>query len=213
VLTYEVAVQLTELGQLVEFAGLGDSSTPTNWFGDNLECSSGSPLMTLLDLYDNENLSAQDSTAVKELKIASVDMDFEELLHDPSMKSQLPPMLRDYNAIELQQLAARVMAHTHAHKKYLPKPISIPVHIFAAKDTGCQDEPPTRADLLLGWDSVMPEQQIQLIPVPGSHYTMMSDPDNIEALGRAISDAIAQASGAVSIGSGNVNGRLASRHA
>jgi amino acid adenylation domain-containing protein len=128
------------------------------------------------------------------------------LREDQGRGNTLPPaVIEDYTAHEVQQFEARVESHLHAQANYAAKPISIPVHLFAAEERDPEAGDPAM-ERLLGWDSVLPEQQIQLTPVPGSHHTMMEDPQ-VGVLGQALSQAIAQAGASQQSGQPEMNNR------
>ena len=65
--------------------------------------------------------------------------------------------------------------------KYIAHPIPIPLYLFTTGNT----------DLLANWDLVLPVEQIRLIPVPGTHISMMRPP-HVASLGAAISEALRQ---------------------
>jgi arthrofactin-type cyclic lipopeptide synthetase C len=196
VVAYEVAVQLVGQDQMVEFMGLLDTSTPTVFRGRERHRNaslrdSGSPQICLLQQFHDEILSATQTSALEELKETCDGMGFEELLCQ-CREAGLPAIFEGYSAAELHGFAIRLVAHAHAYENYAVRRIPIPVHFFAAQDVPSGQRDQAGAERLLGWDSVLPEQQIELIPVPGDHQTMMEDP-NIAILGKALSHAIAQA--------------------
>jgi thioesterase domain-containing protein len=41
-------------------------------------------------------------------------------------------------------------------------------------------------DRLKGWGTVLPEERIQIVPIPGDHMSLL-EPPNIAALGEALS--------------------------
>jgi amino acid adenylation domain-containing protein len=74
--------------------------------------------------------------------------------------------------------------HLNAVRTYVAHPISVPLHLFSAKDG-------SRLHPLRNWDRVMPAARIHHIPVPGTHVSMM-DPSNIAPLAEALSGALRQ---------------------
>jgi thioesterase domain-containing protein len=55
------------------------------------------------------------------------------------------------------------------------------------------DEKNPARDDHLGWTKVLPEDQVRVLPVPGTHYSMIEAPQT-EVIGKSLSDALRQAS-------------------
>jgi arthrofactin-type cyclic lipopeptide synthetase C len=190
VVAYEVATQLIGQDQVVEFVGLFDASTPASWSQKNARGNrSDSPQGRLLQLFNDEELDPRQNKALEELRAMANGMDFEELLRR-CRESGLPIILEGYTSGEVQRFAARLNSHMHAYVSYAPKRISVPVHLFVAQEGTSAQVAGAGSDRQLGWDSVLPEQQIERTPVPGHHHSMMSDP-HVAVLGQALSKAIA----------------------
>jgi hypothetical protein len=64
---------------------------------------------------------------------------------------------------DVRRYLERIRSNELAARKYIAHPIPILLHLFAAEDT---DTPPNS---LYNWESALPAEHIQLIPVPGAH--------------------------------------------
>jgi thioesterase domain-containing protein/aryl carrier-like protein len=162
IVAYEIAAQLIGQDQMVEFVGLFDTRTPA--------------------LFRAELQNQR--TMFETLPDATQGMGLEEL-QATGRELGLPLLARYQTATELRQFVTRVMAHLHAYEQYALQRISIPVYLFVAEEC-----PP--GDRFLGWQTVLPAEQVRLISVPGNHLTMMEAPHNA-LLGEALSRALAQA--------------------
>ena len=91
---------------------------------------------------------------------------------------------------DIRNYLVRMKAFSHAVDDYHPQRIPGPIHLFRATDYQSHGR-----DGHLGWAKVLPETDIRVIPVPGTHFSMMLPPQ-IERLGRSLSEALGQASAA-----------------
>jgi thioesterase domain-containing protein len=167
-LAYEIAARLINLGQRVEFLGLLD----TGYFAGLKD--SPLPYMSDFDRTEGVLVTTQTRTGENTLSARLVET-CEDMLLIPKNSSNL-------TISHIQQAVNRMKIYTEACSRYLAQPISIPIHLFVA-----QNEHPDVP--FLGWNAVLPESQIRVTPVAGTHYSMMAAP-NIDRLGRALSHAI-----------------------
>jgi thioesterase domain-containing protein len=89
-------------------------------------------------------------------------------------------------------IPVRMKASIHAMDDYHPLSIPIPIHLFSAMDEDEGDDATPAGDTYLGWARVLPQAQIRVISVPGTHYSMMSPP-HIDVLGKSLTDVMRQA--------------------
>src|SRR5262249_17351794 len=138
-------------------------------------------------------LTAEQRLTLSGLKKVANELDFEELFRQCRESGALHKSLVNHTAKEIEQYLVRLMAHAHANENYVAKPIPIPIYLFTAEEQPDVPEELAPPDPLMGWGSVIPEQQIHLIRSPGPPRSLMNDP-HVVTLGRALSIAIAQAS-------------------
>ncbi len=185
-LAYEIATQLIGEDQIVQFLGLFDTNygycadafmpeqalDDKNWLFHRLYLESGS----------NESLQSR----IEELKCLELEVDFGTLVRKCHDMSILPRHIMGFTTEEVAHYLSRERMFYLANLQYIAQPIPIPIYLFTAQ---CEEI----ANPLRHWDAVLPTEQIRVIPVPGTHQSMVKPP-NIELLGRALSDAIRNAS-------------------
>jgi amino acid adenylation domain-containing protein len=172
-LAYEVAIQLLGRDRQVEFLGLLDSH-PVGAYSpqDDKELL----LVRVAPLADQE---AKSMAALEALRECSATLDFAELVQACKRLSLIPEGLTNE---EIRSLLSRQEALVAAVADYHPHSIPVPVHLFVARDevgTG-----PTQ-----DWERVVPHGTLRAVPVPGTHFSMMREP-NIQMLGAALGNAL-----------------------
>ena len=108
--------------------------------------------------------------------------------------ASLPPVLRGLSDREVELFCLRIMAHLRAWQSYEPVPLPLTVDLFTAGDELELRRAP-RERIASGWVELMGEAGVRVASVPGDHFSMMS-PENIGALGCAISEAVTLTRGA-----------------
>jgi thioesterase domain-containing protein len=83
---------------------------------------------------------------------------------------------------QVRQLQARNRAFHEAVATYSVRPLPIPTHLFVAQGNNATDPS-------LGWDAVVPEGLLRMIPVPGTHFSMMSEP-HLKTVAQSLSQAL-----------------------
>jgi amino acid adenylation domain-containing protein len=169
-LAYEIAAQLIDDGQDVQFLGLLDTyyTPPT------------------LNTIEEEAPQPQANNTMRNAEGILPDNDITEAyvsyLKQAFQESTLAPggMMDS----EIDKYLFRFRTHAQANIAYSAKSIPITVHFFAA-----QEEAPS--ELMRGWNQVLPASQIHVIPVEGSHMTMIQEP-YVDRLSAAMSHAIDQ---------------------
>jgi arthrofactin-type cyclic lipopeptide synthetase C len=86
---------------------------------------------------------------------------------------------------EAREAQEHLRTSLHSLRGYSPRPVSLPVHLFFARDDA-------GVDRWRGWQALRDDVSIRATPVPGTHLSMMEAP-NVEALGRALSREIGRA--------------------
>ena len=178
-LAYEIATQLIGEDEKVEFVGLIESYNNDEF----TIVEEQDDIALLLEIIGN----IEDDYPVEiidEIKSDAATMDFEQLVRKCQDLSLLPPHL---TATEFRKFQAHWRGRELADTSYFVYGLPIPVHLFAAEEERVQN--PFRE-----WDQAMDTSQIRMIPVKGSHMSIMKPP-HISLLGKALSQAIKEASG------------------
>lgn len=161
-LAYEIARQLVEADEAVEFLGLIDTLYM--------------PSAPRAGMSDTEILRAYIARRTGEDLLTS---DFSALVLKCCEFALLPQAISER---DVRETIAQSRMREGAGKKYAAAPIPVSVHLFTASEY-----PPDGG--LYGWDQVIPAQRICKIPVPGSHHSMLQIP-HVATLGNVFSDAL-----------------------
>jgi thioesterase domain-containing protein len=184
VLAYEIAAQLLGADQPVEFLGILDTnySAGSDDPADDIwrtrdECD------ILLMLCENEaNVAGRMQDAMEEVIACASAADFDAFVQLCKQEDLIPEYLRSHSCEQLKRTILRMKSYQVAGTHYFPQPISIPLMVFATRHS--MDLQPT-----LGWNAVVPDRMIHIIPIPGTHRSMMLAP-NVDNLGRKLADEI-----------------------
>jgi thioesterase domain-containing protein len=191
-LAYEIARQLMDAGEEVEFVGLIDTNHPSRnqsskIFGDTFEDKK----MLLLAIESfavalSEPAAENHKLALIEMTSQSAAMEFPDLLKAAQDMSLLPSDWMDFTSTQVRQILARSHLFNLAYLSYSARCIAIPVYLFLAKEN--RETAPFR-----GWSECLPEDQIRAVYTGGTHFSMMQPP-HVKLLGRTISTAIRNSS-------------------
>ncbi|MGH9968412.1 MAG: amino acid adenylation domain-containing protein [Pyrinomonadaceae bacterium] len=193
-MAYEVATQLIGAEQKVEFVGLFDAHY---WPGEN---GYPSKVRQTLELYqqsdDNHILLKIIENAynmpeqfprrvlqedVNEFKLYAATMDLATFLRKCQERLVLPAFYDGFTATQVHQYLTRNRTIVIALLQYCAHPLPIPVHFFAARESG---------DLSVeGWKSVVPPELLHILTVEGSHQSILGSA-NIVGFTRVLSDAL-----------------------
>jgi thioesterase domain-containing protein len=187
---YAMAQLLAELAEPVEFVGLLDCRNPEMPPVQETQEERARHLLVgqLLELVQQDAYSGQDDLqqAVRLLEEKAPITDWAELV---ARAEALPALqaLAQQEKTTITQFAASCLRMADYEKlwpTYLPQrlPAPLKLHLFYATEEA-QLPPP------LGWDRLLSSEQVDVVPVAGTHMSMMKPP-NINALGRAISQAL-----------------------
>jgi amino acid adenylation domain-containing protein len=187
VLAYEIAAQLIGADEAVEFVGLLDSvySARAEKPGD-ADFHDG-----LLALLQRQAQDQPASSGEEDLQpvISGAEPGAHgvelEILAQEFRKMPLTAGAWDHPTTgQAEQILARIRSYNASLSAYSAQSIPVPIHLFIAEDNVSLPH--------LGWDTVLPEDQIHAIPVQGTHLSMMADP-YIQMLGQTLSEAIRSA--------------------
>uniref|UniRef100_UPI0005513680 amino acid adenylation domain-containing protein n=1 Tax=Andreprevotia chitinilytica TaxID=396808 RepID=UPI0005513680 len=173
-IAYEIANQLINTGAAVEFLGLIDTTAQHRREFDGamppIDDISTLLLMLPVDLPDDVR---------DEMALLAEKNDFDTMVDRLYTYDLIP---QAFNRELLLRYLAVIKGIRIALHHYCPPVLPVNVTLYSAKAE-------KRRDISLGWGNIMPNGQLQVIPVSGSHHSMMQQP-HICQLGREISAAI-----------------------
>jgi thioesterase domain-containing protein/acyl carrier protein len=193
VLAYEVASQLIDQDEIVEFVGMFDSYHPARAGAAEGSAESWDwgldHALILNALRAADDMADAGSADSGEEAAAAGDEDLETFVLRCRDEGLLPPHV---TVAQARAVRDRLRGHQAALREYSPQPIPVLVHQFPAQQGPEPD--PTR-----GWGAVHPRAWLRVTPVPGTHLSMMQPP-NAAVLGEALSRAVDGAGEAVAPG-------------
>jgi thioesterase domain-containing protein len=186
ILAYEIAVQLIASDQEVAFIGLIDASYRPGLTGlKKAKWIETNEKDYLLSLISDANDPAHQG-AIDEIKSCAASTDYPVLLKRCQEMSLLPRRYDSMPAAQLMNALSHKQVYECSLTQYSAQQISIPIHLFVT----CEN--PEHCDRHLGWAALLPESLLRVIPMPGSHESIMTGQD-IQVLGRALSREIQSA--------------------
>jgi thioesterase domain-containing protein/aryl carrier-like protein len=185
-LAYEIATQLLGEDEPVEFLGLIDAFNFSEIsMKPQLELNDTTLLLNFVLQTAGGNAMSLQKQLEREAKTADL-QNFVETCRE----KRLLPQHMSMEAVE--HYLVRMKASANALEDYHPLSVPISLHLFKAMDE--RENTPFYQDEYLGWNQVVPESQIHVVPVPGTHVSLMQAPQN-ENLGKALSTALSQPGG------------------
>jgi amino acid adenylation domain-containing protein len=175
IIAYEIASQLLGEDETIEFLGLIDMH---NYTHEAKSLSSMNDSEMLIKIMADKEVKLSSS---EQMKFDAGTLTFEMLVKKCKEEKIFPD---EFNFEQIRHRLNVARINGEAYRNYSPSLIPVTMHLFRANEGEYHE-------LYLGWDSILPERQIKVIPVPGTHMSMMS-PANIGVLGLAISEAINQ---------------------
>jgi thioesterase domain-containing protein/aryl carrier-like protein len=191
-LAYEIAVQLIGADEKVEFLGLLDAY---NVFASATATTTQVKMRT--KKYENRMLLSMvlerfgniDPSQEKQLVEDATTMEFLPLVEKWQKLQLLPNRL---NGEYIQQILYHWRIRYSAGLNYNPPAIPITVHLFRT-DEGLNDRNKAANDLdvrLRYWGRILTKEQIRIVPVTGTHHSIVSEPQHVENLGKLMSEEI-----------------------
>lgn len=178
-IAYEIAATLLEAGESVDFIGLLDTNYPMQ--SRSLPVTDEREDLLAEIRFGASRIPSKQFALGKVMSIAPT-LTFSELLRLCQDVSLLPTYLTRLDEIDVRRTLVRWRSMAKAERAYRGRRVSKQVHLFRADSA--ESEQPFR-----GWDSLLPQRNIIVVPVEGTHQSMMSD-SNIRAVGERLSDAI-----------------------
>jgi thioesterase domain-containing protein len=174
ILAWEMAAQLIGQDQAVEFLGMIDTLHPSFAAAD---MERGESLPSLI--FREEDGGEGDGTGPGDRASAAAGADPGAFANRGRENGLL------LTVDEAREAQEHLRTSLHSLRGYSPRPVSLPVHLFFARDDA-------GVDRWRGWQALRDDVSIRATPVPGTHLSMMEAP-NVEALGRALSREIGRA--------------------
>jgi thioesterase domain-containing protein len=178
-IAYEIARQLTDAGEEVEYLGLIDTTSDYSGLASRLPW----PLRGDTD--------ADDAAVLLAGVTHSAPQGLLQELHTLAAAGAVAAMLdrcrdagvfaADIDTMTLRRHLAVRASIERALLDYKPLPASVRVTLFTAADGA-------HVDLVRGW-AELAHAEMDVLPVDGDHYSIMEAP-NVQALGQALSESI-----------------------
>lgn len=188
VLAYEIAQQLLDRGEAVEFLGLIDALNPES-LGSG-ESHNRTPEEVLRDLCEKQRMArSQERSSESSSEIADLSLSFDELFSHYSAIQALPGSFEDLTPQEARLECIKQENLLQVMEAYHPRPIGIPVHLFAAGERVRGGPSPTAS---LGWENCVPEYLLHVQTMSGNHVSLLRRP-HIRTLGLRLTESLAAA--------------------
>jgi amino acid adenylation domain-containing protein len=183
-LAYEAAVQLTRVGELVNFIGLIDTvrRPPGNSSEQFRSTFGGIKSRLLADVHMQTAITPEKSPLPELLKAASASLDS----HSPDEQCLAIPLLteRFFHQSTSQREPELRLEHYFdtLAEEYLPPEINVPTHLFLSESTSATTGS-------AGWSEMLTNPLFATTKIPGDHNTMLQYP-NIQSLVANVSAAL-----------------------
>ncbi|WP_346397669.1 non-ribosomal peptide synthetase [Pseudomonas syringae] len=179
-IAYEIAHQLIGAGATVEFLGLVDTTSDYRHLFDAQE-GGYAHLDERPDFDEIEALLRLLPPDVRQghVRHLAAARDFEALLAYTQVQGLLPEGIESDLA---KRYLALIRSIGLALYRYMPPALPVRVTLFSAMGEN-------RSDISIGWEALMPKEQLQVISIMGTHHSIVKEPD-IRELGRAILEAV-----------------------
>jgi amino acid adenylation domain-containing protein len=177
-LAYELTSQLLEIGKPVEFLGLIDSYYKSAQDAMPRHITDEKQFLLFMLQMVNAGKEAEQA-ALATVRAMAAHLEFAPLVEECRHRGVLPFRIAELPPGEILQVLGRVRAMFAIEDAYVAEPSDMRLHLFTAQD-------PNVIDPLRGWEALVPESRIQLVPVAGNHLSLM-DAAMIGSLGGEMS--------------------------
>ncbi|PHM74457.1 non-ribosomal peptide synthetase [Xenorhabdus kozodoii] len=189
VLAYAIAQQLCNAGETVDFLGLIDTPAPHCFKQQVIQPK----LQFLAELAKQSGGEHEEEIAVLHQRIDNLNL--VQFIATAQELGLYPANLRpDVIARRWEQMGN----YLQLVKAYEPQALAITLHQFYATEPYPQLPFVTEAELpvlsmepSLGWKQVVPDSSLQLMSVPGDHFSLMEESENKTILAKTLSMALA----------------------
>ncbi|MGN7964294.1 alpha/beta fold hydrolase, partial [Brucella sp. 22210] len=181
-LAYEIANQLIGRDKKVEFIGLLDTIPPFN-IGAKKEDGALDDYIkhAMLEICEAEYSPEVHTTRLSDILEEIVSFDLDDFIH----KCRNYGYLKRFDGISGADFRFSFDVSAiplDAQENYIVQLNPLPIHVFCAQENPLFELPKT-------WSNLLPDQQFEFVPVPGSHQSMMESP-HVALLGKALSEAL-----------------------
>jgi thioesterase domain-containing protein/aryl carrier-like protein len=192
-LAYAMAQHLAQQGEQVDFVGLIDCERRSNIprAESTEEVAKRQVLFELAELMESQTSGEHDQDigqVLQELADDVIRMPWDELIARYESHALLGALAAQKHT-SVGQIASTHLRRAEFHQLWpgyvaraLPAPSKL--HLFYATEAKASPHP-------MGWQLLLPMDQIVIVPVPGTHSSVM-EPPHIQHLGRAVSEALMQ---------------------
>ena len=188
VFAYEIAAQLIGDNQTVEFLGLLDApylKSSSYLSGLHPEDESQSTIFLALA---EKTVGTDDKarTEFETVRSEAPKLTFAALVETCQRMGFAPERFAGFAPAQIESRICIWRQRTLIAARYSAPHIPITAYLFTAQNQ------PEVAGPYLGWDAIVSKNHIRVIPVPGTHISMM-EPPNVESVGESLSCAIRDA--------------------
>jgi thioesterase domain-containing protein/aryl carrier-like protein len=171
-IAYAMAHQLLETGTAVDFLGLIDTPSSYPRPAGMQEPGRNHPAPDDVTMLLREALDQAPVSIHKDMKRLAAAHDFDAML------THLGLIPRNTSSDLLRRSLAVRYGIRVACYLYQPQPLPVSVTLFSAIAE-------RRADISIGWQTVMPPERLRVVPISGTHVSLMNESNSVE-LGRLI---------------------------
>ncbi|WP_170948621.1 non-ribosomal peptide synthetase, partial [Pseudomonas sp. Irchel 3A7] len=172
-IAYEMATQLREAGESVEFLGLFDTTLPSL---DRQDSTHHASLVTLHAFVTNNFVEHEPDLIEISLRrtVEEVVEDIVQALEKYKRAGKNLWHLAHDTPQENRQFLYRMLGHGKAMHTWRPRALDARLHLFIAQDTALTPlEGHAEPSRYLGWEQLLAPSAIVLMSVPGDHETVI----------------------------------------
>jgi thioesterase domain-containing protein len=198
VLAYAVASRLVALGESVSFIGLIDVSLPCQ----DLRPQASTAQSMLMFHLAQQDRAPEKKALLEKLVLTMHELTIRELI---AKAKQIGLIAQNVNTEQEALTWEQARAFESLYHDYRPDPLPVPIHLFYATEpvqagfaehnlrTSQEHDPATTrrtSHPTLGWERILHDSMIRTLPIPGNHFTMVTEPAHRAQLGAALSSAL-----------------------
>ncbi|WP_455710256.1 non-ribosomal peptide synthase/polyketide synthase [Photorhabdus luminescens] len=188
ILAYAIAQQLLNAGEMVNFLGLIDAPAP-HYLGEQIMQSKYRFFIELARQSEEEY-----AEEIAELYRRIDELNFVQFIEAAQELALYPANLR---ADVIAKRWGQIERYAQIVADYEPPALAITLHQFYAVEPSpaisfMTDEKPESVSMepSLGWAQIMSDTSLELIAIPGDHFSLLEDDENKTALAQALNRAL-----------------------